>query len=181
MVNHLLVYDALQCSFIRIKKPPRQPKCNVCGPNASIQSMEASAKACSIARGPTCAVGTSLVENGSKDVDECSAMDYDKVRLSGEPHILLDVRVPEQIDLCALPGAVNIPMKELEQRIKEVENLSDGFKPVYCVCRRGIFSLAATQIIKSKLGSHPKIASVTNIKGGLDAWRRDVDPAFPKY
>lgn len=178
--NHLLMYDSLRCSFLRIKKPHRQANCHVCGPSASIKSMKESAEASMSARGPSCALSTSL-GIPCEDVQEVSVTDYDRLRKRNEPHVLLDVRVPEQVEICALPGAINIPLKALLKRIDEVENLSDGSKPVYCICRRGIFSVAATRLLSKELTEHPKIKSVINIKGGLDAWRRKVDPSFPTY
>ena len=180
MSDHLVMYDSLRCSFLRIKKPPRQTQCHVCGSNASIKTMEQSALATNTARGPSCALGSAVISQLG-GVDEVSATEYVQVRERNEPHILLDVRVPEQVDICALPGAVNIPMKVLEKRIEEVAELSDGSKPVYCICRRGILSVAATRLLTQQMSEHPKIKSVVNIKGGLETWRRTVDPSFPKY
>ena len=180
MSNHLVMYDALRCSFMRIKKPPRQTKCHVCGSNASIRSMEESAAATNTARGPSCTLGIAMVSPLERR-QEVSAIEYLQLRERNEPHVLLDVRVPEQVDICALSGSINIPMKLLAKRIDEVAELSDGSKPVYCICRRGILSVAATQLLTQHLSEHPKIKSVVNIKGGLEAWGRTVDPSFPKY
>ena len=100
------------------------------------------------------------------------------MRESGTPHVLIDVRVPEQFSLCALDGAVNIALDELMEKIETVETLSaHGEKPIFCICRRGIASVAATKL----LSSVSNICSVTNIKGGLDSWRDSVDQSFPKY
>jgi rhodanese-related sulfurtransferase len=142
--------------------------------------MDESAEAVKSARGPSCTLPPSVV-GPLLNVQEISAADYDQVRKRNEPHVLLDVRVPEQVDICKLPGSVNIPLKALVQRIDEVQELSNGSKPVYVICRRGVFSVAATQLLSEKLAAYPKIKSVTNIKGGLEAWRGKVDPSFPKY
>jgi adenylyltransferase/sulfurtransferase len=173
------MYDSLQCSFLRIKKPPRQRNCPVCGTDAIITSMKESYTASESARGPACSVLHKPSELESSRVVSCS--DYQRLRQRQEPHILLDVRVKEQYDLCSLPGAINIPLASIRHRLDEISSLSDGTKTVYCICRRGIASAEATKLIDESLGSFPSIHSVKNIKGGLDAWRLDVDGSFPKY
>lgn len=181
MSNHLLMYDALRCSFLRIKKPARQPKCATCGADASIKSMNESAEASKSARGPSCAISSPDAATSLPKWKTISPEEYEKVRKRRDPHVLLDVRVPEQYDLCSLPGSVNIALKDLKDRIREVEDLSDGCKPVYCMCRRGIASVNATQILSDLLPEHRRVHSVININGGLDEWRRKVDKSFPKY
>lgn len=181
MSQHLSMYDSLRCSFLRIKKPPRQPKCLVCGPNATIKSMVESANVSKEARGPSCSIVNSSTMNSLADGNQITVEGYKEIRQRDESHILLDVRVPEQFDLCSLTGAVNIPLNDLKDRIDEVEALSGGVKPVYCICRRGIASVSATQLLNDVLPEHPKIHSVINIKKGLDEWRREVDKGFPRY
>jgi adenylyltransferase/sulfurtransferase len=141
--------------------------------------MEDSIAASESARGPSCTVN--LIPRSLPGTYEISCVDYHRIRKQGETHILLDVRVPEQYDLCALPGAVNIPANELQEKLDDIAKLSEGTKPVYCMCRRGIASAAATDIIREALHQHPAIHSVRNIKGGLDAWRAQVDESFPRY
>jgi adenylyltransferase/sulfurtransferase len=181
MSNHLLMYDSLRCSFLRIKKPPRQPKCAICGPSASIKSMVDSAEASKTARGPSCSIYRPSAATTLPEANQITPEEYEKVRQRNEPHVLLDVRVREQYDLCSLPGSINISLKELKDRVEEVEELSDGSKPVYCMCRRGIASVSATEVLKEILYDHPRIHSVVNVNGGLDEWRRKVDETFPKY
>ena len=89
------------------------------------------------------------------------------------PHILLDVRVERQFDMCSLPAAINIPLASLPDHIEE---LSSSNKPIYCLCRRGIFSVEATRIL-----SEAGIPSVHNVTGGLLSWSKEVDPDFPIY
>lgn len=47
---------------------------------------------------------------------------------------------------------------------------------VFCVCRRGVDSVLATQILHGA-----GINSAFNITGGLTAWSSTVDPLFPMY
>jgi adenylyltransferase/sulfurtransferase len=187
MHDRLLMYDSLQCSFLSVKKPRKQPKCPVCGPEATIRSMEDSRNSLQAARGPT-----GLVDNGKHIIslnvppplpDEMivTCQEYSKVRNEGVSHVLLDVRVKKQYDMCALDGAVNIPLARLKDELDEIERLSDGTRPVYCICRRGIFSVEAANILHAARTTHPRIHSVRDIAGGLTAWHVEVDESFPKY
>lgn len=179
MHDRLAMYDSLQCSFMRIKKPPKQPACAVCGPNATIKTMEDSAKASSSSRGPSCSTTTSVPPVPPSNNITCT--DYSIIRKNNEPHILLDVRVKEQYELCNLEGAINLPLEELQDKLSFVENLSSGSKPIYCLCRRGIASAIATNMLLDAKEKYPNLHSVVNIKGGLNAWRDSVDGSFPRY
>ena len=130
MHDKMTMYDSLACSFLRIKKPPKQPKCPVCGPNATIKSMEDYHVVSQAMRGPSCGV---LVKPEVSPALQISCVDYKTVRDNGEPHILLDVRVKEQYDLCSLKGAVNLPLANLEQNLSLIGELSDPCS----TCRRG--------------------------------------------
>ena len=187
MHNRLLMYDSLRCSFLSIKKPPKVPNCVVCGDVPTILSMEDSRTVSEPARGPD-----GIVENGRRlslivkpvipaEVN-VSCEEYQRIRENGEPHVLLDVRVERQYEMCSLEGAVNIPLQRLPEELGRIENLSEGRIPVFCICRRGIFSAEATRILsKASSKTHPNIHAVRNVAGGLTAWSVECDPSFPVY
>jgi sulfur-carrier protein adenylyltransferase/sulfurtransferase len=83
---------------------------------------------------------------------------------------LLDVREAWEVEIVALPGAVHIPLGELEQRLGE---LPPG--PVTAYCHHGIRSARARDILLA----HGIAAS--HLEGGIDAWARDRDPAMARY
>lgn len=59
----------------------------------------------------------------------------------------------------------------------EVEALSEGRSvPVYCICRRGVDSRAAVEIL-AKEG----FSGVIDVSGGLTEWAKTVDREFPMY
>jgi len=136
--------------------------------------------AASQARGPSCSVKTKTSREDTSDFLSLSCEEYERIRDRGDDHILLDVRVKEQFDLCSLPGAINIPLgslsQEIEQLLTELRN-----KPIYCICRRGIASVKAIKIIAEGALKHPDICAVKNITGGLNSWRSKIDERFPKY
>lgn len=178
MHNRLLMYDSLNCSFMNVKKPPRRKNCTVCSSEATIKSMEDSKETSILVRGPQLTQSqipeNPLLTSLSPDL-EVSCQDYSKVRQEGLPHILLDVRVSRQFKMCSLDGALNIPLESLEKRCKEIEDMAKN-TPVYCICRRGIASVEATRILAKE-----SEANVYNVKGGYQAWNKEVDSKFPNY
>ncbi len=84
--------------------------------------------------------------------------------------VLLDVREPWEVELVSLPGAIHIPLGELEQRRGE---LPPGRIVAYC--HHGIRSAAARDLLLA----HGIPA--THLEGGIDAWARDNDPAMVRY
>lgn len=78
-----------------------------------------------------------------------------------KPHMLLDVRTPEEFASEHIKGAVNIPVQVLPQRLQDVPK----DKPVVLVCRSGNRTRMAAQILTQ--------ANYTNVYdlGGLMHWK----------
>ena len=182
MHDRLMMYDSLNCSFLNIKKPPAKQNCAVCSSVATIKCMKDSEISLKNVRGPTiCNIPSQ--KSGGLEVQNVSCVEYDQMRKSGQPHVLLDVRVTQQYEMCSLDGSINIPLEKLEAELDKVGRLSHRELPVYCLCRRGIASYEATRIIQKSMenGNHHGIHSVYNIAGGLNSWVRTVDSKFPQY
>jgi phage shock protein E len=58
---------------------------------------------------------------------------------------ILDVRTPEEFSGSHYPGAINIPLNELPQRLDEIKELK---QPVVAYCRSGNRSGMAVSILK---------------------------------
>jgi adenylyltransferase/sulfurtransferase len=120
--------------------------------------------------------------------------------LPGDSPILLDVRERVQYDICALPQSINCPMSEImsserKSRSEAEEtrpagalapwtSFLDSFpetQPVHVVCRQGNDSQIIVKRLQELGIDRGGARLVRDIKGGIDAWRRDVDPAFPDY
>ncbi len=80
----------------------------------------------------------------------------------GEPVVVLDVRTETEFSAKHIPGAVLIPLHELEQRVAEVPN--SGI-PVALVCEHGIRSISACRL----LAEHG-LGPLFNLAGGLERW-----------
>jgi rhodanese-related sulfurtransferase len=78
---------------------------------------------------------------------------------------VLDVREPAEFATGVIQGAMLMPLGQVERRVAEL----DGFKdqPLYVVCGSGGRSARAIKVL-SKYG----FTQLTNIKGGMDAWRK---------
>jgi phage shock protein E len=58
---------------------------------------------------------------------------------------IIDVRSPDEYEDGHYAGAVNIPLNELPQRLKELEEMK---KPIVAYCRSGARSSMAVSILK---------------------------------
>jgi phage shock protein E len=58
---------------------------------------------------------------------------------------IIDVRTPGEYEDGHYPGAVNIPLNELPQRLEELEEMK---KPIVAYCRSGARSSVAVSILK---------------------------------
>lgn len=76
------------------------------------------------------------------------------------PHLLLDVRTPEEFATGHISGAVNIPLQSLQSRLSEVPN----DMPVIVYCRSGNRSAQASQILSQ--ANYPTIFDM----GGIIDW-----------
>jgi adenylyltransferase and sulfurtransferase len=172
--RHVLLYNSINTTFVRIQKPPKRVDCRVCSPQAVIESMQQSQESLTDTPGPKACMRPESLPSSV----QVACRDYADVRQSRSPHVLLDVRVTEQFQLCSLPGSTSMPLDQLPQNIDSIYSLSNqGSLPIYCLCRRGVASSAATRLLTDSNYAF----KVYNIQGGLDAWRKDVDPDFPVY
>ena len=93
---------------------------------------------------------------------------------AGEPVHLLDVREPEEIAICSLPGAESIPMMQLFTGLKRTEAAPDSL--IVVLCHHGVRSLEATRLLQMQ-----GFANVKSMAGGIDAWAEQIDPAMTRY
>jgi sulfur dioxygenase len=84
---------------------------------------------------------------------------------SPNPPVLLDVREQEEFtgELGHVAGAILIPLKELSERVKELEAFKD--RDVIAICRVGVRSTTAAAMLTGLGFDH-----VCNLKGGMLDW-----------
>lgn len=81
--------------------------------------------------------------------------------------MLVDVRTPEEYSFGSIPGAVNIPLDDLRERIKEIP--SD--KPVVLFCAVGLRGYVAARILMGR-----GYKQVRNLVGGYKTYSAAVAP-----
>jgi rhodanese-related sulfurtransferase len=89
-----------------------------------------------------------------------------------EPPVLVDVREPWEYEKSRIAGATLIPMRELPQRVAQI----DGAKEVVAICHHGGRSMQVAMFLERQ-----GFKRVHNLVGGIDAWSRTIDPAVPLY
>ncbi|MDH4459623.1 MAG: rhodanese-like domain-containing protein [Nevskia sp.] len=86
--------------------------------------------------------------------------------------VLLDVRLPEEVEIAALPGALNIPLAELGARVTELNPEA----PIAVLCHHGVRSEMAGRFLERN-----GFGAVAHLIGGIDAWSQTLDPTIPRY
>ncbi|CAG0978248.1 putative adenylyltransferase/sulfurtransferase MoeZ [Anaerolineales bacterium] len=164
MIGKLLLYNALDMSFdfVKLKK---NPKCRICGPNADIKGLIDYEEFCGVP-------GHDHGDEGSAGVGwDITAMELsERVKIN---HLkLLDVREPHELEISALPNAINIPLGQLAGRLSEL----DSAEEMVVFCKGGTRSTRALELLVSA-----GFKKVKNLKGGINAWAKEVDTNLPIY
>jgi molybdopterin/thiamine biosynthesis adenylyltransferase/rhodanese-related sulfurtransferase len=165
LVGRLLLYDALQMSF-REFKVRRNPKCPLCGDNPTIKTLIDYDQFCGL-RGQETPAPVATASANEITVDEL------KKRLDRREDVLiLDVRNPEEYQICKIADSTLMPLSSLPQRVGEL----DRDKEMVVHCKSGMRSQKAIQFLREQ-----GFKKLINLKGGILAWAERIDPTMPKY
>jgi len=77
-------------------------------------------------------------------------------------HVLIDVREPDEYAQAHVPGAILIPLGQVEERISEFPTDT----PIVLVCRSGGRSAMAAQMLRAAQFS----GELYNLEGGTTGW-----------
>lgn len=111
------------------------------------------------------------------NLQEMTVQDLKQLLDSGaDDYVLIDVRNPNEYEIARIPNSVLIPLPDIEQGegVTKVKELLNGHRLI-AHCKMGGRSAKALAILKDA-----GIAG-TNVKGGIQAWSREVDPSVPEY
>jgi molybdopterin/thiamine biosynthesis adenylyltransferase/rhodanese-related sulfurtransferase len=164
LVGRLLLYDALDMSFeyVKLKK---NPNCKVCGPNPEVTEL--------IDYNAFCGVPGLDHDEGSAGMDwDITAPELAARLQRGDRVRLIDVREPHELAISAIPGAELFPLGQLASRLPELDSAQD----MVLFCKSGTRSTRALELLVSA-----GFKKVKNLKGGINAWAREVDPELPVY
>jgi len=111
-------------------------------------------------------------------ISEMSVQELKQLLDSGaDDFVLVDVRNPNEYDIAQIPGAVLVPLPDIEsgEGIDKVKQLVNGHRLI-AHCKMGGRSARALSILKDAAGIEG-----TNVKGGIQAWSREIDASVPEY
>jgi adenylyltransferase/sulfurtransferase len=164
LIGRLLLYNALDMSFEFVKLR-KNPNCKICGPEPEVTEL--------IDYEAFCGVPGHDHEEGSAGVDWDITAPELAARLQEGNHIrLVDVREPHELEISQLQGASLIPLGQMAARLSEL----DSAEEIVLFCKAGTRSARALELLLSA-----GFRKVKNLKGGINAWAREVDPSLPVY
>jgi adenylyltransferase/sulfurtransferase len=161
LIGRLVLFDALKMRFRELKLH-KDPRCPICSENPAQRELIDYQQFCGI--GPE---NETMEEGFDITVGEL------KRRIDeGRPQTILDVRNPQEWEIARIPGAVLIPLHELQDRLGEL----DPAASLVVHCHHGPRSTRAVHFLR-QMG----FSRAVNLAGGIDAWSLEVDPSVPQY
>jgi adenylyltransferase/sulfurtransferase len=161
LIGRLLLYDAFTMRFRELKLR-RDPACPVCGDNPTVKTLIDYDQFCGIApaAGP---------------VPEITVGELKERLDRGDRPFILDVREPNEFQICRIPGSTLIPLGELPKRLAELPSGADRPDIVVHCKMGGRSAKAVRQLIDAG------VPRVQNLKGGILEWIDKIDPTQAKY
>ncbi len=95
-----------------------------------------------------------------------SALTIEDLKKSPSRFQLIDVRSPSEFAAGHIPGAANVPLEQVSQRVRDLK----AGTPVLLVCKSGTRAKMAGEILA------PQFETVAVLEGGTDAWIRQGLP-----
>ena len=90
-----------------------------------------------------------------------------------ESFTLLDVREPWEFEAARIEGSKHIPMGDIPSRAHQE---LDPDEHIIVVCHHGVRSLSVTNWLRQQ-----GFDKAQSMRGGIDAWSRQIDPKIPIY
>jgi adenylyltransferase/sulfurtransferase len=164
LIGRLLLYDALAMSIeeVRLRKNPR---CAVCGPNPTVTELIDYEQFCGMP-------GHDHEQENAPSKWDITPQEL-AARLQQGNHLkIVDVREPHEWEISHLEGATLIPLGQLAAHMHEL----DSAEEIVLQCKSGARSLKALELLYTA-----GFRKLKNLKGGINAWAREVDPRLPIY
>ena len=93
-------------------------------------------------------------------------------QLLREGALLLDVREPSEVAICAVAGSRPIPMRQVPESLADLPR----DQPLLVLCHVGQRSLRVTRFLRAN--GFPR---AVNVAGGITAWADQIDPSLARY
>src|ERR671933_2326014 len=162
--GRLLLYNALNMTFRELKLRPNPER-------PIIDKLIDYQQFCGITQ------AKAEEEKRQKEMQEMTVQELKQLLDSeAKDFLLLDVRNPNEYEIAKIPGSVLVPLSEIEngQGLEKVMQLLNGGRLI-AHCKSGMRPPKALGILKD--------AGIdgTNVKGGILAWSKEIDPSVPEY
>ncbi len=105
-------------------------------------------------------------------IRQLSARELSEKLATATRPIVLDVREPWELQVCQLAGSINIPMGQIPARAAELPKDAE----IVVLCHHGVRSQHVALFLQAQ-----GFTNLYNLRGGIAAWSRDVDPKMPTY
>lgn len=162
--GRLLLYNALEMTFRELKLRPNPVR-------PVIEQLIDYEQFCGIPQ------ARAQEAKQQMEIPEMTVQELKQLLDSGaKDFVLLDVRNPNEYDIAKIPGSVLVPLPDIEggEGVQKVKELLNGHRLI-AHCKLGGRSAKALAILKGA-----GIEGI-NVKGGITAWSKEVDPSVPQY
>lgn len=165
MVGRLMLFDALGMKFRELKLR-KDNNCVVCGSQPTVTELIDYQQFCGVP-----GHDHETVQQTEHEVD-ITPTELSQLLTNGNHPVLVDVREPHEWDIVRLPDAKLIPLGEIESRMNELNTADD----IVLYCKMGGRSMKALKKLEAA-----GFQKLRNLKGGITAYAREVDPSLPTY
>ncbi|HSU31731.1 MAG TPA: rhodanese-like domain-containing protein [Bryobacteraceae bacterium] len=94
---------------------------------------------------------------------------------AGAPTVLIDVREPQEFNICRIEGSELMPMNTVPAELQRLESLADA-GDIITICHHGVRSLQVTYWLRQQ-----GLENCFSMSGGIDRWSLEIDPSVPRY
>ncbi|MCY4660440.1 MAG: molybdopterin-synthase adenylyltransferase MoeB [Acidobacteria bacterium] len=172
LIGRFLVYDALRMRFRELKLR-RDPDCPVCGDHPTVTELIDYEQFCGVAPAAPAGAETQTDGDGADNAGDEATVEQLKARIDRADGVfVLDVREPQEFQICRIPGSTLIPLGDLPKRLGELE----GRGEMIVHCKSGVRSAKAVKLLREA-----GFTRAQNLRGGILRWIDAVDPSLPKY
>ena len=165
LIGSLMVYDALEMSFRKIKVR-KDPACPICSEKpaqtALLPDYEAFCGTLSEAAQEASTGSTITVQELAAKIE------------TGADYYLVDVREPSEFEIVRIPTSHLIPKQGFLDGTVLSQLPQD--KPIILHCKSGVRSAECLAILKNA-----GFADASHISGGVIAWAKQIDTSLPVY
>ena len=163
-------HDAVRCAgddastTIKLRK---NPNCPVCGEHPTVTQLIDYEQFCGV---PAHDRSVFKEKNVQFQVKSITVGELKARREAGDDLVLLDVRDPHEWEISSISEELRIPKSQVMARATEIPR----DKEVVVYCRTGVRSRDLIVALQNQ-----GFTNLVNLKGGITAWAREVDPSLP--